>query len=286
MWLLLLVAFLFNPSVSIAQDSTVSASPSATSVTSELTATPSATTTPAIPTPTPRLFDQYRKDYLFQYDQYQQDYLVYVDKKRVYTKYGTITTQKEKFSAAINAINSRNKAFKSYLLALRVLLDDYKPANPTQTEKNQIDLNKWESWFAEQITVVPAINNDDDLKKWTEDFKEKYITIQTVIYTSLIQHEINLRQLTLDELQTIATDIRNNPAIRPESQQWISSLTVKSDLITTSFNAALNFTRKNQSQTKFSNFYPDARLELNKSNNYLREISADLKLIVTKFYSL
>ncbi|MFA5895100.1 MAG: hypothetical protein WC851_04965 [Candidatus Shapirobacteria bacterium] len=285
MWFLLFLLILSGSSPIVAQESTISASPSANIVTPEITATASATATPIPPTPTPRLFDQYKNDYLFQYDQYQQDYLVYVDKKRVYTKYGTITTQKEKFSAAISAINSRNKAFKSYLLALRVLLDDYKSANPTQTEKNQIDLGKWEAWFTEQITVVPAINNDDDLKKWTEDFKEKYIVIQGVIYTSLVQHEINLRQLTLDKLQEIATDIRNNPSIRPESQQWISSLTVKSDLISTSFNSALTFTRKNQSQTKFSNFYPDSKLELNKSNNYLREISADLKLIVTKFYS-
>jgi hypothetical protein len=129
-------------------------------------------------------------------------------------------------------------------LALRVLLNDYKSANPTQTEKNQIDLSKWESWFTEQTTVVPVINNDDDLRKWSEDFKEKYITIQQVIYTSLIQHEINLRQMTLDQLQSVATDIKNNPNIRPESQQWVSSLTVKSDLVTTSFTNALNYTKK------------------------------------------
>lgn len=275
MWFVALLILLCPPA--FAQDS----SPSAATT----SASPEATATIAPPTPTPRLFDQYQRDYLFQYDQYQQDYLTYVDKKRVYTKYGTITTQKEKFTSAINAINSRNKAFKSYLLALRVLLDDHKSANPTQTEKNQIDLKKWEDWFNEQITVVPSINNDDDLKKWTEDFKEKYIVIQQVIYTSLVQHEINLRQLTLNQLQSIADDIKNNPQIRPESQQWLSSLTVKSDLVATSFSNALTFTRKNQSQTKFSNFYPDARVELNKANNYLREISSDLKLTITKFYS-
>ena len=276
MWLLLLLITFFSPVNTWAQDSTNSA----------VTSSPTPFSSPEPTAKAARLFNQYQKDYLFQYDQYQQDYLVYVDKKRVYTKYGTITTQKEKFAAAINAINSRNKAFKSYLLSLRVLLDDYKAANPTQTEKNQIDLSKWEAWFNEQITVIPAINNDDDLKKWAEDFKEKYITIQQVIYTSLVQHEINLRQLTLDQLQAVAIDIKNNPNIRPESQQWVSSLTVKSDLVNTSFTTAMNYTRKNQSQTKFSNFYPDSRQELAKSNNYLREISADLKLIVTKFFSL
>ncbi|MFZ2153176.1 MAG: hypothetical protein WAV41_03920 [Microgenomates group bacterium] len=235
-------------------------------------------------TPTPRLFDQYQKDYLFQYDQYQKDYLVYVDKKRVYTKYGSITTQKDKFNAAVTAINSRNRTYKAYLLALRVMLDEYKSADNTQTERNQIDLSKWEDWFNEQLTVVPSINNDSDLTKWINDFKDKYISIQQVIYSALVQHEINLRQLTLNQIQSLANDIKNNPQIKPESQQWISSLTVKSDLVSTSFTNAQNFTKKSQSQSRFSNFYPDALSELSKSNNYLREISADLKLTVTKFY--
>ena len=274
MWLVLFLLLINSGNFAIAQESTDSATP------------PVATDTPIPPSPTPTvyLFPQYQKDYLFQYAQYQQDYLRYVDKKRVYTKYGTITTQKEKFAAAITAITSRNRAFKAYLMALRVLLADYKISNPTVTEKNQIEVGKWEDWFNEQITVVPAINNDDDLRKWTEDFKEKYILIQQVIYTALVQHEINLRQMILDDLQSVASDIKNNPSIRPESQQWVSSLTVKSDLVTTGFNNALVYTRKNQSQTRFSNFYPDSKIELGKSNNYLREISADLKLIINKFF--
>jgi hypothetical protein len=278
MWVIIfLLLALTQPS--FAQDSTASATPP----TSQFSPTTFSSPEPTVKAV--RLFDQYKKDYYFQYDLYQQNYLQYIDKKRVYTKYSTITTQKEKFQSAITAITSRNRAFKAYIVALKELLNDYKNTNPTQTEKNQIDLSKWEAWFTEQITVVPSINNDDDLKKWTEDFKEKYITIQQVIYSSLIQHEINLRQMTLDELQSAAIDIKNNPNIKPESQQWVSSLTVKSDLVSTSFSNALALTRKKQSQSKFSNFYPDARIELGKSNNYLREISADLKLIITKFFS-
>jgi hypothetical protein len=272
MWLLLAILLFAHPA--IAQDASPSATPS-------IIISPEPTVPPA--TPTPRLFDQYQRDYLFQYDIYQQAYLTYIEKAKVYTKYGTITTQKDKFNAAISAINARNKAFKSYFLALRVLLDDYKDSDPTTTQKNQIDLQKWEDWFNEQLSVVPSINNDADLKKWVDGFKEKYIDIQQAEYTALTQHEINLRQRTLNSLQDIANDIRNNPNIQPESEQWVNTLTVKSDLVTTGLNTAIGMAKKSQNQQKFSNFYPSAKIEISKANDYLVEISADLKLIITKF---
>ena len=272
MWLLFFVGLFISPVH--AQDSTISAQ----------TATDTALISPTvIPTPTPRLFDQFKKDYLFQYDQYNQAYLNYIDKKQVHTKYSTITTQKDKFIAAIDAINARNKSLKAYLMALRVMLDDYKESNPTQTEKSKIDLSKWEAWFEEQLTVVPLINNDDDLRKWVEDFRLKYFVIQPVIYSALVQHESNLRQKNLNLLQDIANDIKNDTQIKPESQQWVSSLTVKSDMVNTSLNNAYNYTTRKQNQNKFVNFYPDSRLELNKAAGYLREISSDLKLTIIKF---
>jgi hypothetical protein len=110
MWFLILFILLSSPTSIIGQESTSSAATATPTPAQEI-----ATSTPLPPTPTPRLFDQYQKDYFFQYDQYQQDYLQYIDKKKVYTKYGTITTQKEKFQSAITAINSRNKAFKLFI---------------------------------------------------------------------------------------------------------------------------------------------------------------------------
>lgn len=270
MWFFALF-FLFT-APALAQDTTPNSTPQETP-----------TTIPS-PTSVPNFFEQYKKDYLFQYDIYQQSYLKYVDKKRVWTKYGTITTQKEKFDASIEAINARNKTFKAYLLALRTLLDDYESINPTATEKHQIEISKWESWFSEQITVVSAINNEKDLTRWVEEFKEKYITIQQTIYSSLVQHEVNLRQSTLDKIQALGLNIKNNPQIQTESQQWVSTLAVKSDLVSTSLNNALLLTQKNQSQNKFNNFYPNSKQELTQANNYLIEITTDLKLIVNKFF--
>lgn len=269
MWFLILL-FLITSKPVFAQDASTSAS----------TATASATATPA-----PRLFLQYQKDYLFNYDLYQQAYLKYTEKKQVYTKYGTITTQKDKFIAAIDAINARNKTLKSYLLALRVMLDDYKTTNPTETEKAQIELSKWEAWFNEQFTVVPALNNQDDLNNWITTFNINYVNVQQAIYTALVRNEVNLHQLTLNSLQQVAQDIKNNPDIKPESEQWINTLTVKSDLVSTSLGDAMSLTvKKNNQINKFDDFYSSAKISMTKANDYLREITTDLKLIVNKFY--
>ena len=274
MWFLILFLLFTRPV--LAQDATASTSPSITTPTTVPTIVP--------PTPTPYLFNQYNQDYLYQYGLYQQAYLDYVNKKQVYTKYGTITTRKDKFTATINALSARNLALRSYLIALRTLLNDYQITNPTATQKVQIDLSKWESWTNEQTTVIPALNNDSDVTRWATDFKNQYPLIQKSIYTALVQHEANLRQTTLNQIQSIADSIKSNSKIQPESQQWISTLAVKSDLVNTSINNSINFTQRSQNQGRFSNFYPDSRLELSKANNYLIEIIGDLKLIVTKFY--
>ena len=280
MWILILL-LLLSTRPAFAQDASNSAQ---TPPTASASATATATPVPPSPTPTPRLFLQYQSDYLYQYDLYQQSYLKYTEKKQVYTKYGTITTQKDKFDASVDAINARNRALRSYLIALRVYLDDYKSANPTETEKAQIELSKWEAWFDEQITVVSAIGNQDDLTKWVATFKTNYITVQQAIATALVRQEANIRQTTLDQLQATANDIKANPDIKPESQEWISTLAVKSDLVSTSINDALKFTTKTQNQNKFSDFYPDSKIALGKANDYLKEITTDLKLIVNKFY--
>jgi hypothetical protein len=230
------------------------------------------------------LFSQYQSDYLYQYNLYQQTYSKYTEKAQIYAKYGTITTQQDKISAAVDAINTRNLAFKSYFMALRVMLEDYKSANPEATATVQTSLSNLENWADQQPAIVLTINDNHQLQQYVNDFQNKYLEIQSVIYTALVQNEVNLRQQTLNQIQTLAENIKNDPRIKPESQQWISTLTAKSNLVSANLTKALTLTQKKQISTHFSNFYPDAQIELNSAQNYLTEITADLKLIVTKFY--
>ena len=239
---------------------------------------------PVLAQSSPSLFDQYQKDYLYQYDLYQRAYQNYTDKKQVFTQYGTITAQNDKFQAAIAAINARDSAYKSYLMALRVSLDSYKDANPDATTNVQTNLSNWETWFSDQQTLVSAFTNDSDLAPWTVEFKNNLIQIQQTISTALVQNVVNLRQQTLNLIQQLAIDIKNNPKIKPESQQWLDSITAKSNLVSTNINQAMALTQKKQLSGRFSDFYPEAKTKLNLSRQYLIEITRDLKLIVTKFY--
>lgn len=239
---------------------------------------------PALAQDQATLFTKYQQDYLYQYDLYQQSYADYTGKKQIFVKYGTVTTQNEAFLAAKQAINARNQVLKTYLMALRVMLNDYKTSDFVQTESIQTDLSGWESWLDQQPAIVAAINNTKDLQTWVKVFQSKYIQIQRSIYTSLVLNEVNLRGLTLNQTQSLFQNIQNHPRIKPDSQQWIQSYSDKSNLASSAINNALLLTKKNQPTDRFSNFYPNAQTNLDQSRKYLTEITSDLKLIIIKFY--
>lgn len=273
---------LFLTSPVYAQD----ASPSA--ATTESAATPTTIPSPTIiPTPTNHpsedLYQKYKTDYLFLRDSYQKDYLTYVDKSRVYTKYGTVTTQKEKTDAAKTTIVSRNKMFKAYLMAIRTRLDIYQSSNSTDTEKVKIELSKWESWFDEQNQVVSSINNEKDLDKWAENFSEKYIEIQTSIYSALVRHEVNMKQEALSQIQSLISNVQSLPGYQSNDPSWINNLAIKTDLIKQSLDSSILLSQNSQNSNRFINFYPRAQENFAQAGTYLNEVVNDLKSVITKF---
>lgn len=227
-------------------------------------------------TPQSTPYSQYLSDYKYQYSLYQQAYLTYIDKKQINTRYNSPVTEADQINATKAALVTRNTALKTYLIALRSLLDDYKSANPLVTEKNQVELSRWENWLNEQNTIVSAFNNSNDIRKWASDFQSKYITLQQIIYTALIQHEINLQTLTLTDIKALTGNLQALSSLSQESQRWLGALQVKYDLITDSFKTATDYTQKSQNSTRFSNFYPEAKSELSRANSYLRDIYNNL----------
>jgi len=266
-----------------AQDVSITPETATASPTLSVTNTPTPLPTPT-PDPNIALFQQYQKDFLFQRDLYQSSYLDYTQKKQVHTKYGTITTQKDKIDATKKVLIDRNNMMRAYTIALRTKLNINKSINSTDTEKDQIELSKWESWFDEQNSVIPALNNESDISKWSQSFSNKLISIQQFWYTALVQNETNLRQITLSNIKNLASEIQSSlQTSNPEVQQWLTSLPIKSDLVDTSLTNAANKTLVKQDLTRFNNFYPSAKTELSKANSYLLEMDNNLKSIITKF---
>jgi len=227
-------------------------------------------------------FAQFKNDYTFQYNQYLTAYTKYLEKKDVFTKYGSVTTEADKLSAAKEAINARNLALRTYLQALRTYLNKYKSVDPATTDKLQIELQNWENWFNEQLSIVPNINNSRDLNAWVTDFKIKYIDVQQSIYSSLIYNQINQKKLTLNLLNSLIETVKTDPNIKPENQLWLSNFAIRSDLVNNSLKNSASFTVKKEYQSRFINFYANAKADLNTANNYLRQISDDLKIIIVK----
>lgn len=235
-------------------------------------------------TPATNLYETYKNDYLYQQKIYQETYLDYSKKKQIHTQYGTLITQKDKSEATTKVLIARNTMLKAYLMSLRVKLNQYEAQNPTETETRQIELSKLEEWLDEQNTIVSSINNESDISQFAETFRGKYVTIQQQIYSSLVRDRVNQQTLILRNIIKLANDIKNSPKVKPESQQWFSSLPVISDLVTTSLDSAVKKTKKEQySTTSFQDFYPEAKVDLNKANNYLIEMVSNLKSIVIKF---
>ncbi|MCX6726442.1 MAG: hypothetical protein NTY75_01350 [Candidatus Shapirobacteria bacterium] len=227
-------------------------------------------------------FTQFKNNYTFQYNQYLTAYSKYLEKKDVNTKYGSVTTEADKLATAKDAINARNLALKTYLQALRVYLDKYKSADPATTDKFQTELQNWENWFNEQLLIVPNFNNANDLNNWVKDFIIKYIDIQQSIYSALVYNQINHQKYTLGLLNSLIDTAKADPNIKPENQLWLNNFTVRSDLVNTSLEETASLTIKKQYQTRFDNFYPDAKSGLNTANNYLRQIYDNLKIIIVK----
>lgn len=240
------------------------------------TATPSAT-------PTPDIVSQYTDDYLYNYDLYQQALSNYQEKSQIYTKYGSITTEKDKLDATKNAITTRNNALRTYLTTLRTSLEQYKTSDPLNTQTVQIELNKWESWLNEQNQIVSVYNNQADFTSMSKDFSKKWIEIQTTIYRSLVQQQINIQKYTLTQALDLASQIQASTSNQQESQTWFNNFPVTRDLINSNLQSAYQKTQTKQYATRFTNFYADSQTDLNKSKNYIYQLVNDLKVIVIKF---
>lgn len=239
-------------------------------------------TVSATPIPTIHPENQFIQDYNFQVGEYQKAYIDYVNKKEIYTKYRTITTEKDKIDATKTALIIRNTMLKSFLMALRVSLDKFKTPDSSVTQKIQIELNRWEDWCQEQNLIITNYTNQPDITNWVNNFKTKYFAIQTVIYTALTQNQINQRLLSLNLLTTLAESMKSDPKTGDQLNEWLSALPIKSDLVTGKLNSAQSLTQSKQLSNRFNNFYPDAKIQLNGADTYLKNMLSDLRAVAIK----
>ncbi len=240
-----------------------------------------------MPTPNPAiaLYNQYKNDYLFNRDQYAQSYLDYTQKKQIYTKYNTVTTQNDKIDATKQALITRNNTLKTYLRALRVKLDIYKTSDPTNTNKLQIELSKLENYFDEQNSIITTLNNDADIQNNATDFHIQYIHVQQIEAASLVQSEYNLRLSTLNELKSYITQLQTDSTLTTEGKQSLSNEIIKADNALTNLNNAQDIVNQNMgpSTYQFSDFYPDAKAKLVTANQYEIDIINDLQNILVRY---
>jgi hypothetical protein len=238
----------------------------------------------SVPTSINTLINQYTQDYQYQLSQYQTKYLDYLNKKDVYTRYLTITSEKDKIESTKTVLIARNTLLRSYLLALRIRLDEFKSKDPTETEKIQIELSKWEGWLDEQNLVIGNFNNQSDIKIWSQTFTDKYIPLQTIAYTALVQNQVNQRLLILEKIIALGEKLKKDPNLGDKLTSYLSNLPIKSDLALDGLSKAQKATSIKQLGNRFTNFYADAKVEINRTDAYLQNMISDLRAVAIKLY--
>ena len=211
------------------------------------------------------LYTQYRTDYFFQRDLYQKDYLDYLNKKDTYAQYGSVTAEKDKISSTKNVFLSQNLMLKTYLMALRVTL----PKNPEIQNK----LQEWENWLSTQNQLIPNLNSTAALKNWANTFHSQYIPIQQQLYTGIIQSQIDRRLETLDKTKKLAQNA---------NIEWSTDFSDKENKIKQSFQLAIDTSKQYQREDQFSDFYTEAKENLDQADIDLKSLISDLKSTIIK----
>lgn len=218
------------------------------------------------------LYTQYRTDYLYQRDQYQQNYTDYLNKKNVYLQYGTTSAEKDKITSTKAVFLSRNSLLKNYLMALRVALDQ-NSSYSTNTVDIQTNLKNLETWLEIQNQLIPNLNSSVEISDWAKTFKTKNVSVQTMIYTAIIQYQINLRLATLDNIKKLADTAQID---------WTDTYNTQADQIKTLFPMAFALTQQSQREDEYSDFYPEAKEYLDQSDTKLKSLISDLKSYLIK----
>lgn len=225
--------------------------------------------------------NQYLSDYKYQLDLYQKKYQNYLEKLEVDSKYSTINTQKDKLQASIETAIQRNNTLVAYSVLLRTKLNN--ASTNENSQKLQQDLQEKETWLKAQNLNLQQIENKDQLKVWAEQFQIEYPSFQKSFYSTVIQIEANKHLEILQKIQILGQLVQANS---PENQQitkWLEELPNQSDLVHSYLNEAYLSTQEKQLTKRFNNFYPEAKKELDLSQNTLKAMSSNLQSILTKF---
>jgi len=229
--------------------------------------------------------NQYQSDYRYQLDLFQKSYQNYLEKEQIDNKYSTLSTQKDKTEASINALLQRNQLLYSYLILLRVQLGQYDNNDPRNNILKEKLLAK-ETYLKAQDLTIKQLGDKEQVKEWSTQFKSQYPEIQTIIYSTLVQIQVNQQKNILQKIQILGQEIQADSPQNQALSQWLNELPTQSEKVTQHLNDAILDTEKKQTGTRFNNFYSSSLKDLDLATNLLSEMHSNLKSVVSKFITL
>jgi hypothetical protein len=227
-------------------------------------------------------------DYIYNYNLYRSTHLEYVTKKSGYQTYGTLTSQTEALEATRKMLLQRDKAFETYLTAIRMKLKEETGVESYKQNLYFLKLDDEVAWLKNHQSLLSSPSTIEDLIKESSRLETRFPDVQIINYQALgvilEGKEIGLREeikqlIYLTEKKIV--EIRDSGEETQVLERWL--LEAKQKVVLSEQKQAEATTllsgikpRDTDKLTK----YDQARRLFEESNQYLKEAISFLKEII------
>jgi hypothetical protein len=243
---------------------------------------------------TPALSQEYDftrayNDYLYNYNQYRAAHTEYAAAKQQYLAYKTLTSKTTALEKTKKMLETRDETTRTYLLALRLKLNETSGVSPYEQQIVKLRLNNEISWYESHRYTVTSAGTIPDLVDLSQEAQERYQETEVIAYqtlgTILAGKESFLRDQVQEQINTLEdkmAQIRQEGKIDTKTlERWLLeaqnrlTLSKEKQFAAQSLLAQLKVREQNKGRV-----YSEAQDNLTESHQYLKEANSYLLEII------
>lgn len=128
-------------------------------------------------------FDRAYQDYLFASEKYREAYREYIKARDSYLKYQTLASKTKAFEETFSFLQWRNEVIRTYLLALRLKLEETENSTYKQFFSSKIEEEI--NWYLNHKNTLKNAPNLENLIILGKETETKYLETECLIYQIL-----------------------------------------------------------------------------------------------------
>lgn len=223
-----------------------------------------------------------KTDFSFQLDTYNDSYKKYLEKQQLNQQYGSLATEKEFIESLRLCLIKRNLLISTYIKLITVNLYSLQKTDFTPSTQDILQrLNQDILWLDNQTALVENIQNKSNLTTYNDQFVDGFKKVKYDISSARVQYHINHQNQIIQDLSNfvLKIDIKDNQPdwpsdIKTQIQNSIQTISDVSNLVSSS-----NATQ----YSTFTDFYPDAKDQLNHSKLNLQKVIDNIESFFKKY---